>query len=184
MTAINATVRTNREMVSLFGRFMAKSIRDVGWPINIAANETLSRRESQSVIRPSNRLRDQIVISMTGYSDPCELAERQFTMHIHAAIDIRSIVFATRYGVSSAKLTLLLIPVANQSVLPGSDPSVLQFLRACFPFHEHLQRAANQRRRDCPNDFALDGDGRVTPPPLSTVRDLITHFGGTRARFW
>src|SRR5262245_47551775 len=184
MTAINATVRTNREMVSLFGRFMAKSIRDVGWPINIAANETPSRRESQSVIRPSNRLSDQIVIGVTSYSDPCELAEGKLTTHVHAAIDIRSIVFAARDSVSPAKLTLARVSVPNQSVLPGIDPSFLQFLRARFPFHEHLQGTPHQQRRNRPNDFALDRHGRVSSPPLSAIRDLITHFGRPCARFW
>src|SRR5262245_826735 len=130
MTARKATVRRNREMVSLFGRF----------------------------IRPefaSNRDANQVIIGVADDFHTGKLAEWQPAADINAAINVWRIGFASRHKVAAAKLRCVAIGTANQAMLPRMNAGTLEFFGAGLGLDEHFDCAAHKTFRDLACDFAL-----------------------------
>src|SRR5258706_392518 len=118
MMTRKAAVRTKREMVSLFGRFIRRAA--------------------------SQRLSDQIVIGVADNLHLCKLACRQPTAHINPSINIRSIGFAAGDEVTALELGHVLILPANKPMFPRANPGGGQIFAARGLLDEHLDRATDE----------------------------------------
>src|ERR1700757_458914 len=105
ITTRKATVKANRETVSLFGRFI--------------------RREFAS-----NRDGNQVIIGVADDFHASKLAERQPAADINAAINIGRVGFTARNQIAPAQLIGMAVSATDQAVLPRMNPGAPEFLGA------------------------------------------------------
>src|SRR5437879_3824608 len=121
ITTRNATVRINREMVRLFGKFIQ--------PQQVA--DCLPR-----VQESLNLFCQQIVVGVPNNFHAREFPERQLASNVNAPIDIRRIGLPARNEKAPLEIRCVLLFTADETVFPGTNARALYFLSTRLFFNQ------------------------------------------------
>src|SRR5260370_4313573 len=167
-------VSTNRDTVSLLGKFMPGSgveARVLDYP-----KAARSFKLPNPCTGLSRGFGDEIIIGMSDHLDGGEFAHRQVAARVNPAVNVGSIGLpASDDRGLGLEFGARRSGGANQAGFPGDAVGVLELLRAGFVFDQHLDRAANEGCADCPGDLELFGHGNIAPLLVDPVRDLARH---------
>src|SRR5258708_4936261 len=173
-------VSTNRDTVSLLGKFMPGSggeARVLDYP-----KAARSFKLPNQCSRLSRGLGDEIIVGMSDDFDGSEFAHGQVAARVNSAVNVGSIGLpASDDHALSLEFGARCSGVANQAVFPGDAVGVLELRRAGFVLDQHLYRAANEGCADAPGDLELCRHGSFAALLFDPVGDLVRHVGGPRA---
>ena len=118
---------------------------------------------------------------MADNANLAEFPDGHLALDIHAAIDVRRVSFTTGDRVVSLEGHHSRVFASNESVLPGADVGLGQFLRRRLALGDHLQRPTNKPLGDAHGDTMLCGHRKFATLLAGLGGQLLLHLAGHRA---